>query len=76
MAKKDKMPSFEENLGKLQDIVDDVEKGELGLQETIAKYEDASKLIRSCREILDRAELKINKLIEGSDETEPFEPEE
>lgn len=74
MAKKDKTPSFEENLDKLQDIVEEVEKGELGLEETIARYEEAGRLIKTCREILDKAELKINKLVE--DTTEPFEPEE
>jgi exodeoxyribonuclease VII small subunit len=76
MVKKDKTPSFEENLDQLQDIVEEIEKGELGLEATISKYEEAGKLIKTCREILDKAELKINKLIEDTDRTEPFEPEE
>ena len=76
MAKKDKEPSFEQNLEKLQSIVEKIESGELGLEDMINQYEDGIKLIKACREILDTAELKINKLLEDSDETESFEPEE
>ena len=76
MAKKDKEPSFEQNLEKLQSIVEKIESGELGLEDMIKQYEDGIKLIKACREILDTAELKINKLLEDSDETESFEPEE
>ena len=76
MAKKTEKPSFEDNIEKLQATVDEIESGELGLEEMIAKYEDGIKLIKACREILDKAELKINKLLEDSDKAEPFEPEE
>jgi len=76
MTKKEKTPSFEENLEKLQDIVEEIEKGELGLQDTIAKYEEAAILIKTSREILDKAELKINKLLDETGKTEPFAPEE
>ncbi len=72
MSKKDKVPTFEENIEKLQQIVDAIESGELGLEETIAKYEEGGKLIKLCRDILDKAELKISKLLEDSDKTEPF----
>jgi len=76
MAKKDKTPSFEENIGKLQEIVEEIESGGIGLEETIAKYEEGGKIIKTCREILDKAELKISKLVENTDKTEPFTPDE
>ncbi|HOO55208.1 MAG TPA: exodeoxyribonuclease VII small subunit [bacterium] len=75
MAKKDKDAGFEQNMEKLQRIVEEVESGELGLEETINKYEDGMKLIKKAREILDKAELKITKLVEDSEKTEPFEDE-
>jgi exodeoxyribonuclease VII small subunit len=76
MSKKDKPLSFEDNIEKLQEIVQEIENGGLGLEETIAKYEEGGKIIKTCREILDKAELKISKLVENSDKTEPFNPEE
>jgi exodeoxyribonuclease VII small subunit len=75
MAKKDKTPSFEGNIEKLQEIVEAIESGNLGIEETITKYEEGGKIIKSCREILDKAELKISRLVENSDKTEPFIPE-
>jgi len=74
MSKKEKNPSFEENLEKIQGIIEAIDSGALGLEETIAKYEEGGKLIRTCRDILDKAELKIKKLAEDSDKEEPFEP--
>ncbi len=73
MAKKEKQNSFEENLEKLQVIVDRVDSGELGLEQMIASYEEGLSLIKICKSILDGAELKINKLVEDSDKTEPFD---
>lgn len=74
MAKK-KEPTFEEKLQKLEGIVDKVEKGELGLEDTIKEFESGMKLIKDCRKTLDEAELRINKLIDEPDEKEPFLPE-
>ncbi|HOY63267.1 MAG: Exodeoxyribonuclease 7 small subunit [bacterium ADurb.Bin236] len=73
MAKKEKQNSFEENLEKLQEIVDRVDSGELGLEQMIASYEEGLSLIKTCKSILDGAELKINKLVEDSEKTEPFD---
>lgn len=72
MAKKEKTTSFEENLEKIQEIIEAIDSGRLGLEETISQYEEGGKLIRTCREILDKAELKITKLAENSDKEEPF----
>jgi exodeoxyribonuclease VII small subunit len=73
MAKKEKQNSFEENLEKLQEIVDRVDSGELGLEQMIASYEEGLALIKTCRSTLENAELKINKLVENSDKPEPFD---
>lgn len=73
MAEK-KEPSFEKNMENLQEIMEKVEGGELGLQDTIGKFEEGMNMIKACRDILDKAELRINKLIGESGKTEPFEP--
>lgn len=71
-------PSFEEALGRLEAIVQAIEQGKIGLEDSIRQYEEGMKLIQRCRSILAAAELKVRKLQlspEGRLESEPFEPE-
>lgn len=55
---------FEEALKKLDEIIEELEKGELSLEETISKFEEGIKLCKLCREKIDKAEMKIEKLME------------
>jgi exodeoxyribonuclease VII small subunit len=76
MAKK--LPKFEEALARLEDIVGAIEQGEIGLEESIVRYEEGMGLIAHCRKILGEAELKIQKLqadAEGDLKAKPFEPD-
>ena len=61
----------------MEKIVEQLEDGELGLEDAIAKYEQGAKLLARCREALARAEQKIEMLREvtadGEAITEPFE---
>ena len=61
---KEKM-TFEQALGKLEEIVAKIESGEVGLEESIARYAEGIKLIGQCRTILDAAEKKIQLLAQG-----------
>ena len=75
MAKK--KPSFEEALTQLEEITERIEKGEIGLEESIAQYERGMGLVKQCRDILTKAEHKIQQLQEKSDGTlgmKPFKP--
>ena len=58
----DSPPSFEEALAKLEEIADAIEQGEIGLEESVTKYEEGMKLLKNCREILARVEQRITKL--------------
>ena len=72
-------PTFEEALAKLEAIVEEIEQGKVGLEESIKKYEEGMALINKCRKILEQAELKIQKLQEADDGSlskEPFKPSE
>lgn len=61
--------SFEEALSKLESLAEQIERGEIGLEESISKYEEGMALVKQCREILARAELKVQELQERSDGT-------
>jgi exodeoxyribonuclease VII small subunit len=65
------MPPFEEALGLLETIVEDLEGGQLTLEDSIARYEEGMKLSRGLAKTLDEAEKRIEKLVEGRGEAAP-----
>ncbi len=73
---KDCQPTFEESLEKLGQIVVDLEEGEIGLADALARYEDGVKLLRQCYTLLESAERRIELLSGvgpgGEAITEPF----
>lgn len=54
--------SFEQAVERVERIVQRIESGEAGLEESIAEYERGVALIKRCREILDKAEQRIEEL--------------
>ncbi len=64
MAKK--QPTFEEALKQLEALAEQIERGEIGLEESIDKYEQGMKLVEQCRSILSRAEQRVQKLQPGA----------
>jgi exodeoxyribonuclease VII small subunit len=64
-------PPFEEALGRLETIVEDLEGGQLSLEESIARYEEGMKLSRGLAKTLDEAEKRIEKLVEGRGDAPP-----
>lgn len=68
--------SYEQAYEHLQEIVQQIEQGQVGLEESVARYEDSMKLIAHCRRILQQAEQKVLMLQQGGKGTltlEPFE---
>ena len=61
--------NFEEALKKLEDEVKRLESGNMSLDESIASFEEAVKLVRICNEKLEQAERKVALLTEMSDGT-------
>ncbi|MFZ2385871.1 MAG: exodeoxyribonuclease VII small subunit [Candidatus Omnitrophota bacterium] len=67
---------FEEALKKLENIVEDLEKGDLTLDEALKKYQEGIDLSRSCSARLENAKKKIDVLSKnkkGDMELKPFE---
>ncbi len=53
---------FEEAMDRLERIIERIESGEAGLEESIREYEAGAKLLKRCRAILERAEQRVAKL--------------
>lgn len=60
--------NFEDNMEKLEKIVSELEKGDLNLDDSIAKFEDGIKISKECNKILEEAEKKITILLEKDGE--------
>ena len=60
--------NFEENMESLEKIVQELEKGDLNLDESITKFEEGMKVSKTCSKILEEAEKKITILIKKDDE--------
>lgn len=56
--------NFETNLENLDEIITELESGELSLDDAIKQYETAMKLIKDSSKILNEAEGKLLKVIE------------
>ncbi len=59
--------SFEASIEKLEQIVNDLESGDLSLEESIKKFEEGVKLSKTCSKKLDETEKKISVLLADSD---------
>lgn len=69
---------FEEAILKLEEIAKELENGELGLDESVNKFEEGMKLSKACTKMLGEAEKRINILInnDGEIKEENFTAEE
>ncbi len=70
-------PRFEDAMKRLEAIVQSIEQGKIGLEESIRQYEEGMALIKRCRTVLTEAEMKIQHLqASGSDGVQPAPPTE
>jgi exodeoxyribonuclease VII small subunit len=69
------LASFEESLTKLEEIVAQLERGDLPLEDSVLRFEEGSRLSAECRKQLEQAEGKVEMLVkqrDGSVKREPF----
>ena len=74
-----KEPSFEEALARLEQIVGEMEQGELNLQDLVLRYSEGVTLANQCTQSLSRAEKAMDLLLQDKDGeamTTPLEIEE
>ena len=70
---KEKELNFEENLEKLEELVRDLENGNVPLDDAINKYQEAMKIAKVCDEKLKNAEEAITKIVKDDNSVEDFE---
>ena len=68
--------SFEEKMKSLETIINDLENGEIDLEESINKYTSAMKLVKECDEKLNNIEKQVSKIVLENGKEEQFEIEE
>jgi|SRR5262245_64421507 len=67
---------FEQSMKRLETIVEELESGELSLEDSIARYEEGIQLSRRLHKVLDESEKRIERLVEKEGtgpSTEPME---
>ncbi|QIZ75583.1 exodeoxyribonuclease VII small subunit [Ferrimonas lipolytica] len=78
MAKKPENLSFEQSLQELEQIVANLEHGDVPLEKALAQFERGISLVRASQTKLDSAEQQVSVLTEqqGQPELTPFQAEE
>jgi exodeoxyribonuclease VII small subunit len=64
-----KEKSFESSLKELEQIVEQLETGDLPLEHSLELFEQGVKLSRDCQKRLDEAERKVELLLKNDDGT-------
>lgn len=76
MENSEEKESFENSLKKLEEVINELERGELPLDKALEKYEEGVNRLKKCYAILEQVEKKIVLLVrkeDGTMEEVPFE---
>lgn len=62
-----KKQTFEESMGRLEQIVRAMERGDVALEESLKLFQEGTQLVQSCSRMLDEAQLQIKKVMTAAD---------
>ncbi|WP_159722106.1 exodeoxyribonuclease VII small subunit [Enterococcus sp. CSURQ0835] len=68
--------SFEESLAQLEQIVTQLERGDVPLEEALSAFQKGMVLSKQCQDTLTKAEKTLTKMMTETDEEVPFDSEE
>ena len=76
-TKATELPDFEKALAELESLVEQLESGELNLDQSLQQFKRGVELTRHCQGVLAQAQQVVEQLIEPDDESSaaPFERE-
>ena len=60
--------AFEEALGRLDEVVSALEEGKISLEEALTLYEEGVRMAHRCQQLLDTAELRLQRLVVSEDD--------
>lgn len=77
MARKKSATLFEDSLAELEQLIEQMEQGDITLEESLKSFERGVNLTRTCQKALQEAEQKVQILLEknGQQNLEPFTDE-
>ncbi len=75
MTRKTKSPDLETSLAEINTLIEQMEQGELSLEQSLERFERGIILIKHCQKVLQEAEQKVQILIQnnGEDDLQPYE---
>lgn len=60
-------PAFESSFARLEEIVAEMERGELPLEDLLGRFEEGVGLVRNCQKFLEQAQLRVSQYVEQKD---------
>jgi exodeoxyribonuclease VII small subunit len=62
------LPDFEKSLEELEALVEQLESGELNLDQSLQQFKRGVELTRHCQSVLEQAQLTVEQLLDPQDE--------
>ena len=59
--------TFEESMGRLEQIVRAMEQGNVPLEESLKLFQEGTELVRNCQKLLDEAQMQVKKIMTAAD---------
>lgn len=71
------LPDFEKALEELESLVEQLESGDLSLDQSLQQFKRGVELTRHCQGVLEQAQQTVEQLLDPADESSavPFEPD-
>ena len=67
--KTEQLPDFEKSLEELESLVEQLESGDLSLDQSLKQFKRGVELTRHCQGVLDQAQQTVQKLMDTDDES-------
>jgi exodeoxyribonuclease VII small subunit len=67
--KTEKLPDFEKSLAELESLVEQLESGDLNLDQSLKQFKRGVELTRHCQGVLEKAQQTVEQLLDNDDES-------
>ena len=67
--------SYEDAVERIEELIDAIESGEIGLDESLKAFEEGMGLIKVCRSRLEKAEQRVAELLAEDDDSDADSPD-